>query len=205
MQQIAAARRDQRAPLPIVRPRGLADCGCGCPDRTFFSATRSATCRKKWHRWFDWMRRAEYSPGSCRSGSGRRGRLIFSSVAIAPVPVVASSLSCLPENVAAAAAASRSSWPRRPTIECSAYMARAREINELEAGMVEFACLPTMLRSSWPPLLCSEALYSSTMRWMRLCGSPPARSRSECASASSSSINSWRLLARSSCCVRASF
>ena len=70
---------------------------------------------------------------------------------------------------------------------------------------VELACRPTMLRSSWPPLLCSEALYASTMRWMRFCGSPPARSRSECPSAISSSINSWRLLVRSSCCVRASF
>ena len=50
--------------------------------------------------------------------------------------------------------------------------------NEYEAGSVALACLPAMLRSSWPPLDCSEALYSSTIRWTLLCGSPPARSRS---------------------------
>ena len=43
------------------------------------------------------------------------------------------------------------------------------------------------------------------MRWIRLCGSPPARSRSCCASANSSWFSSWRALARSSCCVSACF
>src|SRR5580693_3631660 len=59
-----------------------------------------------------------------------------------------SSRSCVSVNLATEAAESRCSWFKRPTSECSAYIARARERNELAPGTVELACLPTMLRSS---------------------------------------------------------
>src|SRR5579862_2093879 len=76
----------------------------------------------------------------------------------------ASSLSWRPAKLAASVFASRSSWLRRAINWRWSYQARPRETKELEVANVEPPCLPTMLRSSCPPLLCSEASYSSTMR-----------------------------------------
>ncbi len=149
-------------------PQAPADCECGCPGRTFVSAWWSGICRKKWPRWFDWIAKM-HSWLDClfERLQGRRSPF-FPIVAIAPVPVVFQ--------------ARRGSWKIEPPIwrlllllvQASAnHVQRVPRLRPREKRIgngLRRACLPAPRCSDRvaPPLLCSEALYSSTIRWTRL-------------------------------------